>query len=545
MPRRPALVALILGATGVAHAQVAPASPPVAAIDPTAIGAGLLRNGEQSQQAGGERAAPGPPEVSTPLVAQGRGEAVFTLKQVRFGASRFISSAELDRIASPLIGRPVSFADLQALVEAVNAALARRSAVTARAFLTPQKIIGGVVQIDIVEGRLGKLSIDAKGYTSPRYVRGFVPSRPDAVVDLGALRQSILRFNRTNDPQLKAQLQPGERTGQTDITLSVLEPAQTSIQLFTDSYGYEAVGHYEGGALLRRASTLLPGDRSTLYISGSEGGITGSASYNIATDHGGGRLGFSYGRSNTQIQQGAASEIDILSTSNTASINYARPWVLRDGFSVVPSAVVSWTSSAYDVAAQPVGDSDVYKVSLGANVSGNLQRFGRYNLNGSLSYAYVDDRGLRRHDHAWQINLDGQYLTPAFHHAYIRVSGAAQYFDTRVVPGSQVFQIGGVNSVRGYEAGAASGFAGAYGSLEAHYDLSFLTTRNFDVFAFYDVGYVANGSDRDATLQGVGLGVTVAVWRRINLELSYGHGLAAAPNGGRADRLEGRLVATY
>ena len=533
-----AAIALTLAGEALAQST----APPSAAANPGAVGAGLLRNGEQLDRPNGEAAPPGAPAAAPPLTATGKGPSSFVLRGVVFGQSHFLSAASLNRIAAPLVGRTVSIADLRALVDAVNTVFARRGIVTVHAFLPPQKIDEGLVHVDIVEGRLGKLTVQAKGYTSKAYVQGFVPSQAQAVVDLPELRQSLLRFNRTNDAQLRAQLQPGAQTGATDIVLDVVEPPRTSLQLFSDSYGYDSTGHFEGGALLRRAGTLLQGDRTTLYINGSEGGITGNASYNIAVDHSGGRLGLSYGRSDTQVVSGGATAADIIGVSNTAAINYARPLVLGDAFSLIATGAFGWTGSTSDVASQSIGDSDVYKTSAGASMSGDLGRFGRYAADETLSYAYIDDQDLHRHDHAWEVNLDAQYVSPAFHRAYLKLSAAGQYYDSRTVPGTQVFQIGGVGSVRGYEVGAATGYAGASGSAEAHYDFSFLLRRSLDVYAFYDEGFVANGPPKDVTLDGAGVGGSINVWRASTFEFSYGHGFARAPNSRSPDRIEGRLV---
>ena len=148
----------------------------------------------------------------------------FMLRGVEFNRSHFLSKKTLTRIARPYVGHEVDFADLRRLVASINGLYRRRGIITAQAVLPPQKIHAGVVRIRLVEGRVGKVSLEGNTFTRNGYILDRVHLRRGTVVDVAQLRDSLVYFNRTNDIDLKATLRPGARFGLTDVLLQAQEP---------------------------------------------------------------------------------------------------------------------------------------------------------------------------------------------------------------------------------------------------------------------------------------------------------------------------------
>ncbi len=159
------------------------------------------------------------PSRETPVQLRPGGPS-FRLKDVRFNESKFLSAAELDAIKRKYVGRTVDFAQLQLLLADVNKLYEAKGVVTGVATLPPQNVDTGVVTIKLTEGRLGRSSMDGLRQTSPEYVtqRVAVPARGE-VIDVPKISRDISWFNRTNDAQIKALLQPGTSFGLTDLQL--------------------------------------------------------------------------------------------------------------------------------------------------------------------------------------------------------------------------------------------------------------------------------------------------------------------------------------
>ena len=100
----------------------------------------LERRAAEKPQEREKKLAPEVPEVS------------FELKKVIHTPSRVLSEKELSEIFSKYEGRVVFLKDLYALLDEVNALYERKGYIVAKAFLRPQNIENGTVEITLVEG---------------------------------------------------------------------------------------------------------------------------------------------------------------------------------------------------------------------------------------------------------------------------------------------------------------------------------------------------------------------------------------------------------
>src|SRR3546814_3789117 len=70
-----------------------------------------------------------------------------------------VDQAELDALAADYIGRQVAFDDLQQIAQRVTDLYLRRGYYLAQAVLPVQEVVDGVVEISVVEGRLGQVTV--------------------------------------------------------------------------------------------------------------------------------------------------------------------------------------------------------------------------------------------------------------------------------------------------------------------------------------------------------------------------------------------------
>ena len=89
------------------------------------------------------------------------------------------------------------------------------------------------------------------------------------------------------------------------------------------------------------------------------------------------------------------------------------------------------------------------------------------------------------------------------------------------LPSANLFQVGGVGSVRGYVRGALSGTKGYYLNLELHRPYR----QTHDMYVFYDRGDVRGDFPASATISSIGLGFNGSFARRYTYSLDIGHPL--------------------
>ena len=161
-----------------------------------------------------------------------------------------------------VIGKYVTFEDLQMLVNDFNYAYALKGYVTARAFLPPQTIEDGIVRINLVEGTVGDITVEGNKWTKDSYIKNRISAKSGELFEISLLEQDILKFNRYNDRiKLKANLAKGKETATTDINLQAKEKNPFHVVALMDNAGRKTIGELRGGLMLSADSLFGQRDR--------------------------------------------------------------------------------------------------------------------------------------------------------------------------------------------------------------------------------------------------------------------------------------------
>ena len=220
---------------------------------------------------------------------------------------------------------------MQQVIADINAIYAERGIVTGIATLPEQDANGGVVKIKLTEGRLEHTTITGNQQTAQWYILDRVKEPVGEILDVPKLNRDVLWFNRTNDVQVKALLQPGSSFGLTDLNFAVIEPPVDTLQLFVDNQGVQNTGRQEGGIFYKRHGLFGIDDRLTFYGVRADGNLNGNVAYNIPVNPWGGRVGVSYTEGNIKIVQGPFVSLDVTGRSSQAAVNFSQPvWVTQN-----------------------------------------------------------------------------------------------------------------------------------------------------------------------------------------------------------------------
>ena len=85
-------------------------------------------------------------------------------------------------------------------------------------------------------------TITGNQQTAKWYILDRVKEPEGEILDVPKLNRDVLWFNRTNDVQVKALLQPGTSFGLTDLQFAVIEPPTDTLQLSVDNQGVQSTG---------------------------------------------------------------------------------------------------------------------------------------------------------------------------------------------------------------------------------------------------------------------------------------------------------------
>lgn len=479
--------------------------------------------------------APAAPQAT----AAGASDVRFTLREVRFAESAFLDTAALQGVAQPYVGREIGIAELNAITSGVNALYAARGITTARAVLSRQPIADGVVQVDLVEGRLGALTVHGNAQTDTDFVRSRVRQRDGEVVDSDTLRRDLVWFNRTTDLQARALLRPGAAMGSTDVLLELTEPPRRYVDVFVDNAGVDSTGRERVGVQAMLNGLAGASDRLSGSLAYAEGGLEGQAAYSRIVTRRNARLGVSASRSQINIINGAFRALDIEGESTVYGVDFVQPFVATPQWLVNGLATVSRNASETSVGGNRIADTTSTVLSVGASIANDVP--GRQWVLTQILSSIDADEPVAGQDR-FAIALGNAVVLQRFGQSAWGLRGSAgwQFSNDDALPSSNLFQVGGLGSVRGYERGVLSGPRGYYLDIELH--RSFGT--QWDTYAFIDHGAVRGAGIPSDAITGVGLG---ASWRRnwLSASLDIGHPLDEVIDDQDTTRIDFRITARW
>ena len=439
----------------------------------------------------------------------------FALTQVQTDPSEILTEEEVKKITDHYTGKTVSLQDLYDMTDAINKLYEKKGYAVCRAYLPPQRIHEGVVQIKLLEGKTGNVTISGLRHTRKGYVANRIKLEPGKVANTDALNDRLQRFNATNDVQLRILVHAGEKPGTTDYEIAAIEPKHNhSISLYADNNGYETSGRWRAGFFYTLHS--LTGQRDALrmnYLRGEGTNIFG-VNYSLPVNSRGTKLDFDFGANTTKIIKGKMKSLGVKGHSYAASVTLRHPLCVDE-------------TRRYELGLQFLHQNS--KTDLGTNskesikwVDDNRNIYAPY-----ISFTHYGKSSVLYHKHTLSytgfnnLNNDGDdYVTYRLDAMYQKRYNGGQMLSGRLnaqiannkknMSSSDLFYIGGANSVRGYEESFLGGQSGLSASVSWMAPLD--KKRIFNAFAFVDYGRVFGDEKTvvDNTLVSTGVGVTVS-----------------------------------
>lgn len=222
-------------------------------------------------------AAPAAPKPATPAAS---GDARVTVTGFSFTGNGALSSETLTATVAPWAGRALTFGDLIEAVEAIEARYKAAGYFLAQAYLPPQKIKDGTIEIAISEGRLGETRLEGENRVAADVLYAYLDklSKGDALT-LSMLERQVLLINELAGGHASLDLQAGENPGSTDVVLAQTPDDLLSGRIEANNHGAPSTGVQRIGITLNGASPFNRGERISLMALGSANG--GLTSYNL------------------------------------------------------------------------------------------------------------------------------------------------------------------------------------------------------------------------------------------------------------------------
>jgi len=265
----------------------------------------------------------------------GRSTAVF-INSIELKGATIFSEAELSDAFAPYLNRDVTMEELQDLRLELSRLYLSRGYVNSGVIIPDQKIEGGQIEMQAVEGSLAGIDIVGDPKLADRYIRSRLSRRIDAPLNIQDVKDALQNLQRDrNVSWIDARLVPGDQLGSGVLRLELTEPERFEIGLSADNHHSASAGSERGRLSLK--SSNLTGYGDVLRVSGalSEGSNEYTASFEIPFTRYDTRFQTYFATSDSDIVEKAFKDLDINSQTDTIGVTITQPFVdgLRNTFS--------------------------------------------------------------------------------------------------------------------------------------------------------------------------------------------------------------------
>lgn len=388
------------------------------------------------------------------------------INSVEVAASEILTKEEINPIIEKIVGKNVFIKDIQEVVDEINNLYASKGFVTARAYLPEQTVKEGNIYIDLVESRIGKITVEKNRWTKADFITDRLPQKQYQLFDIVELEKDILDFNRYHEGvALSANLKAGEKTGTTDIEIQTKEKFPFHVSGIFDNMGRQSIGKLRGGAMIQADSLFGMRDQMTLGSYFSKSSQTPFFDYNIPVNKYDGRVGFMYSSGFSKITEGSLDWLNIKSKTYTYSLYYSQPIIRKPGFELKGYAAANYKRARTSIL------NDFMDIGLDEVTSGevavNMRKDTKYGIWYASQSAYYAMPIFDKDSNYFKYSGNVIRLHDFSHGVIGQLRSNYQIIpNNKHIPYLDQFQSGGMATVRGYSEGIMLGKNGYYMSGE-------------------------------------------------------------------------------
>ena len=442
----------------------------------------------------------------------------------RIVGNRSVDAAVLQALLEGQGGKPLNVYELNKVARILADYYHEHGFPVARAVIPAQRIDGGVVTIEVIEGRVDKTAFSGNRSYSPEFLARWGAPLTGEAVRTESLEERLLKIGDLPGLDVRAVLRPGAEYGTTTVDVLVQEdPVEGQVSL--NNYGRREVGETRLDASVNLNNPFGIGDQLGFRGSYSAGGLIKMAglNYSLPLNVQGTRLGLSYTAVDYAIG-GELSALDIHGKSQLGSVSLIHPFLRRQAENLFGTFSVRTFKGEQSTGPLPLSDTSVTVMEIGTawnriDGKGNVASAG---LRASTNFQDSND-GLDNDAHKFKLDGEASYLYRLGGSWDLRLAGAAQWApDT--LSDAEKFSLGGPNSVRGYPTADVRGDRGGFASIELRYRGVLDGVPGY-VSLFADGGYAASvnpgpGVPRSNTISSAGLGVTFFPGKELSIEVA-------------------------
>ena len=453
----------------------------------------------------------------------------FLVTRIDITGNKQITTATLHDLVADGEGKMLTLAQLEELSDRITNYYRSRGYPLARAIIPAQTIQDGIVKIQIIVARYGKITINNTSRVNDLLITNTLsPLVRGQDIEQSALDRALLLVSDLPGVAVNSTLKPGAEVGTSDLVISTTPTKAIYGSINVDNYGSAFTGRARVGGTVNVTDPLNLKTSDTLSLTGLSSGAGvnfGRVAYESVLNGNGTAAGASL----SALRYKLGSSLASLNAHGSAQIQslWAKLPIVRS------RDVNLYGQLQYDhvLLRDRIDISNTktdrhlnnFTLSLSGDARDGLLSGGMNTWNVGLTSGRVDfDDTAAQLNNAATVNTQGRFskLTTNLSRqqglsmdSSVYVGFTGQWANKNLDP-SQKLSVGGPYSVRAYNIGALSGDVGYFVTGEYRYGLGQAWDGQWQATAFVDSARVTvnknfvGATENSATLTGAGLGLS-------------------------------------
>ena len=485
-------------------------------------------------------------------------EVSFKLNSIKFtGNTRFTEEQLMDLICEK-IGNEVTINDLITMANMVTEYYQQNGYISTIAYLPPQKVQDGNVEIVVMEGKYGKVEIEGNKWARDKFVRAtYLKDKniePENVLNVRDIQETLREMNASGYMKGQVSMQDNEESAQyTDLTLQMKDRFPIDFDFRFDNQGRDAIGLNRAVFFAGMYNLTGWGDKLLSTTALARRSVSQGVFYSVPIGRHETKLNLGYSYSGLTMGE-QWKEFDIKGHSHNFFAGLSRRLVKTENYKLYGDISLDIRNTKSTFGEQKITLNEYKTRALRVNFTNIKDDFyGKWfgNVGASVGLPMMDASDeFDGYHYDWlptnkfvkvNANLARLQILPMRSMAIIQAGG--QWASHGLYP-SEKMQFGGISSVRGYEEGFLLSDYGVTASLEFRSHIPFLNRilpeklqfidDSIQWAAFYDAGWFGNvGTDTygPSYVMSVGGGLIVRLTRYLSGNVYIGIPIGDKPEG--------------
>lgn len=409
-----------------------------------------------------------PPAAARPAAASAEGVSIHVTR-FAFRGNRALRSSALQAVADEYRNRDLSEADVEELRIALSRCYTDRGYINSGVILDPEAPFrDGTLSFLVVEGKIQKVRVRGNQHLRASYVEDRLRPDPDEILNVNVLRE---RFQQLlDDPlfaRINSRIEPGSQLGEAVLDVDIERARPYALAVSLNNYRPPSIGEkaYDVSGQVRDLTSL--GDVIDADVNGAlegSGGVGYSLGWLIPVDHHGTFLSLGASSAQTVITTEPLEALDVRSTMQRYEMRLIQTLLLtlhqqlNVGLGIAREK--NWTTLAgQDFPFLPGSNDGTTRANVGRFVPDYSVRTQRefFETRVTVLYAHLLDQSSE--PTAFPAPPRDYVVTTAQLHHLLQLAPLPFELETRatvqrtndVISDLHALEIGGINSVRGFE----------------------------------------------------------------------------------------------